>query len=151
VADTLLVVAADADVAERVGDYFTRSGYEVRRAVSGDQGVKAFERDRPDLVVVDLDLPDTSGLTVVERVRALGGAVILLGGTGHSETAVRALIGSNGTAESRHTPQALAEVEREHIERTLRAHRGNRTRAAHELGISRATLINKIKAYRLDL
>lgn len=150
-ADTVLLVAADAAVAQRVGDYFARSGYEVRRAASGDQGVKAFERDRPDVVVVDLDLPDTSGVTVLERVRALGGTVILLAGSGDNETAVRALIGSNGSSERRHVPIALAEVEREHIERTLRAHGGNRTRASQELGISRATLINKIKAYRLDL
>jgi DNA-binding NtrC family response regulator len=54
-------------------------------------------------------------------------------------------------ADRRHVPQALAEVERHHIERTLRAHGGNRTRAAQELGISRATLINKIKTYALDL
>jgi transcriptional regulator with PAS, ATPase and Fis domain len=43
----------------------------------------------------------------------------------------------------------LDEVQRAHIERTLRAHNGNRTRAAKELGISRATLINKIKQYNL--
>jgi DNA-binding NtrC family response regulator len=48
-------------------------------------------------------------------------------------------------------PVALSEVEREYIERALRYHRGNRTRAAHDLGISRATLINKIKVYALDL
>jgi transcriptional regulator with PAS, ATPase and Fis domain len=48
-------------------------------------------------------------------------------------------------------PHTLAEVDRHHIERTLRAHGGNRTRAAQELGISRATLINKIKVYALDI
>jgi len=42
-------------------------------------------------------------------------------------------------------------VERQHIERTLRHHNGNRTPAALELGISRATLINKIKVYSLNL
>jgi len=42
-------------------------------------------------------------------------------------------------------------VERVQIEKTLRFHGGNRTRAAKELGISRATLINKIKAYGLDI
>jgi len=56
-----------------------------------------------------------------------------------------------GATDRRHVPQALAEVERHHIERTLRAHGGNRTRASQELGISRATLINKIKVYGLDL
>ncbi len=45
----------------------------------------------------------------------------------------------------------LAEIEKRHIERTLRRHGGNRTRAAEELGISRATLINKIKVFALEL
>ena len=50
-----------------------------------------------------------------------------------------------------HQPQSLAEIERVQIERALRYHAGNRTRAALELGISRATLINKIKVYALNL
>jgi DNA-binding NtrC family response regulator len=48
-------------------------------------------------------------------------------------------------------PRTLNDVERDQIERTLRHHGGNRTRAARDLGISRATLINKIRAYALDL
>ena len=59
--------------------------------------------------------------------------------------------GGGGGGDRRHQPQALAEVERSHIEKTVRLHGGNRTRAAHELGISRATLINKIKVYGLDV
>jgi DNA-binding NtrC family response regulator len=51
----------------------------------------------------------------------------------------------------RYQALSLSDVERQHIERTLRHHGGNRTRAALELGISRATLINKIKAYSLDI
>jgi DNA-binding NtrC family response regulator len=53
--------------------------------------------------------------------------------------------------ERRHHAQSLADVERTFIERALRYHGGNRTRAAKELGISRATLINKIKVFGLDL
>src|SRR5437773_10157824 len=56
-----------------------------------------------------------------------------------------------GGGDRRHTALTLAEVERQQIERALKFHGGNRTRAAQELGISRATLINKIKAYALDL
>jgi transcriptional regulator with PAS, ATPase and Fis domain len=48
-----------------------------------------------------------------------------------------------------HVSRTLAEVERAHIDRTLRAHAANRTRAARELGISRATLIKKIREYEL--
>src|SRR5690349_17973954 len=49
-----------------------------------------------------------------------------------------------------HVSRTLSEVERAHIDRTLRAHGANRTRAARELGISRATLIKKIKEYGLE-
>ena len=48
-----------------------------------------------------------------------------------------------------HVSRTLAEVERAHIDRTLRAHGANRTRTALELGISRATLIKKIREYEL--
>ena len=58
---------------------------------------------------------------------------------------------SAGAAPAAHQAVSLDEVERRHIEQTLRRHGGNRTRAAGELGISRATLINKIKAYALDV
>jgi DNA-binding NtrC family response regulator len=54
-----------------------------------------------------------------------------------------------GIGDRRHTPLSLDDLERQHIERTLKHHGGNRTRAAHELGISRATLINKIKRYSI--
>ena len=48
-----------------------------------------------------------------------------------------------------YTPRTLMDVERAHIHRTLHAHKLNRTHAARELGISRATLIKKIKEYGL--
>ncbi len=54
-----------------------------------------------------------------------------------------------GPFDRRHTPLTMEEVERMHIERTLKHHRGNRTRASKELGISRATLIAKIKRYAI--
>jgi len=54
-----------------------------------------------------------------------------------------------GPGDRRHNPLSLDDLERQHIERTLRHHSGNRTRAAVELGISRATLINKIKRYSI--
>ena len=54
-----------------------------------------------------------------------------------------------GMGDRRHTPLSLEDLERQHIERTLKHHTGNRTRAAIELGISRATLINKIKRYNI--
>jgi DNA-binding NtrC family response regulator len=65
----------------------------------------------------------------------------------HLPTEVRE---ASGAGVEHHVPRTLAEVERIHIDRTLRAHNANRTRAARELGISRATLIKKIKEYGLE-
>ena len=58
---------------------------------------------------------------------------------------------SQGESDSAYRPESLETVERRHIEAMLRHHGGNRTRSARDLGIARATLINKIKAYELDL
>jgi len=198
VADSILLIDNDADVLRAVGDYFERIGYEVGRADVAEAGFEAFDRMRPDVVILDLHLPDLGGLDVLERLRSQGGSIILLTGQGDMETAVRAMqlgaehfvtkpvdlshlaaatarvcdkvglarqnallrealdrllrgAGGAGGGDGRHKPLALAEVERVHIEKTLRFHAGNRTRAAQELGISRATLINKIKVYGLDI
>jgi two-component system response regulator AtoC len=56
-----------------------------------------------------------------------------------------------GQLDRRHLPLTMEELERMHIERTLKHHGGNRTRSAQELAISRATLIAKIKRYDIDL
>jgi transcriptional regulator with PAS, ATPase and Fis domain len=92
---------------------------------------------------------------VLERAMLLGrGAPRVL--PAHLPAEVRAAVGGpsasggGGAGGERHVPRTLEEVEREHIERTLRAHNANRTHAAKELGISRATLIKKIKQYALD-
>ena len=47
--------------------------------------------------------------------------------------------------------RSMSEVEREHIERVLRHTDGNRTAAAKILGVSRVTLISKIKEYKLEI
>lgn len=57
--------------------------------------------------------------------------------------------GSGENSVHPHISRSLEEVERGHIDRTLRAHAANRTRAARELGISRATLIKKIREFGL--
>ena len=84
---------------------------------------------------------------VLERALILGRGQVAVG-VEHLPGEFRA---RPGPGDRRHTPLALEELERQHIERTLRHHSGNRTRSAQELGISRATLINKIKRWNLDI
>ncbi len=82
---------------------------------------------------------------VLERALILGRGTVMLS-VEHLPGEFRA---RPGPGDRRHTPLSLEDLERQHIDRTLKHHGGNRTRAAVELGISRATLINKIKRYSI--
>ncbi|OYV73270.1 MAG: hypothetical protein B7Z72_02870, partial [Gemmatimonadetes bacterium 21-71-4] len=84
---------------------------------------------------------------VLERAMIIGRGAPAIAAT-HLAAEVR---DASGLGVEHHIPRTLAEVERQHIDRTLRAHDGNRTRAAKELGISRATLIKKIKEYGMEM
>jgi two-component system, cell cycle response regulator DivK len=46
------------------------SGYEVRQAGSGGQALGVAEASRPDLILMDLGLPDMSGLDVTRRLKS---------------------------------------------------------------------------------
>ena len=111
------------------------------RESGSDAAVATFRERHPDVVLLDLPA-DARGVGLLAQLRQENAAVILLA---RVHEAPRAPI------DRRYQAHTLSEVERQHIERTLRHHGGNRTRAALELGISRATLINKIKAYSLNL
>ena len=89
--DTLLLVDDDESVLRALGAYFERLGSEVYRALTGAEGVETFDRTRPDVVILDLNLPDRPGLEVLEQLKGRGAAVILLTGHGDIETAVRAM------------------------------------------------------------
>src|SRR5437899_10948177 len=91
VAETLLLVDDDSDVLRAVGDYFERLGYEVAREGTGEEGVATFLRLRPEVVLLDLHLPDVGGLEVRERLRPQGASVTLLSGQGETNTAERAM------------------------------------------------------------
>ncbi len=86
-----------------------------------------------------------------ELRNALERAMLVARGSGlvgveHLPTEIRDAWGNAGNG---YTPRTLLEIERAHIHRALHAHHLNRTHAARELGISRATLIKKIKQFGL--
>jgi DNA-binding NtrC family response regulator len=89
--DSLLLIDDDADVLRAIGDYFEKLGYEVSRAPAGIEGIETYSRERPDVVLLDLFLPDGDGLTFLESLRRQDAAVIVLTGHGDVATAVRAM------------------------------------------------------------
>lgn len=77
-AGRILVVDDDATVAEVVGRYLEREGFEVQSVEEGRAALtKAAEWD-PDLVVLDLMLPGLDGLEVCRRLRAMGPVPVIM-------------------------------------------------------------------------
>ena len=70
----LLMIEDDARLAQMVSEYLTQSGFEVVHAGDGAKGLEQLQARTPDLVILDLMLPDTDGLDVCRRIRALPGA-----------------------------------------------------------------------------
>ncbi|MEW6358477.1 MAG: response regulator transcription factor [Planctomycetota bacterium] len=66
----ILVVEDEEDILELVTYNLSKEGYQVRGAVSGEEGLKAVRSNPPDLVVLDLMLPGMDGLQVCKRLKA---------------------------------------------------------------------------------
>ncbi|MEP6572268.1 MAG: sigma-54 dependent transcriptional regulator [Gemmatimonadota bacterium] len=90
-ADSVLLIDDDVDVLRAVGNYFEHLGYEVSRELTGEAGVSTFDRLRPEVVILDLNLPGMDGLEVLERLRERNATVILLTAQADVSTAVRAM------------------------------------------------------------
>lgn len=67
---TLLFIEDDDAIRLALSLALEDEGYEVRQAADGRSGLDAFRRDAPDLVLLDLRLPDLSGFDVCRELRA---------------------------------------------------------------------------------
>jgi len=65
----ILVIDDDSSIAESLDLYLTEEGYTVYTAATGTDGLNAFVKHAPDLVVLDIRLPDIDGFTVLEDLR----------------------------------------------------------------------------------
>lgn len=66
---TALVIEDNPDNMVLINDLLEASGYRVRQAVSGWAGLDALRAQRPDFVLLDVQLPDIDGYEVLERLR----------------------------------------------------------------------------------
>jgi two-component system phosphate regulon response regulator PhoB len=65
----VLVVEDERDIAALVAYHLTREGYRVRTVGTGDGALEAIRSEHPDLVVLDLMLPELSGYEILEEMR----------------------------------------------------------------------------------
>lgn len=65
----LLIIEDDLDVADMLMAYFQVQGYEVQTANWGEDGIRLCQMTHPDLVILDIRLPDIDGFEVARRLR----------------------------------------------------------------------------------
>ena len=88
----VLIVEDDVDLLDLTTYALRREGYEVVAAVDGLQGLARWEAERPDLVLLDGNLPGLNGFEVCRRIRQAGATpIIMLTARDQEEDIVRGL------------------------------------------------------------
>jgi len=110
VGERVLVVDDDSTVSDVVRRYLEHAGLTVTLAADGPQALAAFERERPDLVVLDLMLPGLDGLEVCRRLRERGDVpIVMLTALGDEEDRVLGLrLGADDYVTKPFSPRELA-------------------------------------------
>lgn len=74
----ILLVDDELAIRDALGRKLRREGYQVILAANGIEGLRAFHAERPDLVILDIVMPEMSGLTVCQRIREIAETPVIL-------------------------------------------------------------------------
>ncbi|MCB9435554.1 MAG: response regulator transcription factor [Anaerolineales bacterium] len=74
----VLIVDDEEAIRDSLSQKLTREGFQVVLASNGLEGLRAFHTERPDLVIVDIVIPEMDGLTVCQRIREIAETPIMM-------------------------------------------------------------------------
>ncbi len=75
---SLLIVEDDPEISRLVSEFMRREGFDIEIALDGKAMDAALQRFRPDLIILDLMLPEEDGLSICRRLRATDDIPILM-------------------------------------------------------------------------
>ncbi len=88
---SILIVDDEAAVTLALESFFQNKGFQVSRAFYGDQAIEMMDKDRPAVVILDLQMPGIDGIAVLEKIRQSYSGVKTLVITGYGELYQRQL------------------------------------------------------------
>ena len=169
---TILIVEDDATFRNVLVRAFEDRGFEAVGAGDGQSALTIARTDSPEMAVVDLRLPDASGLDVVRELKKIDPSTVIVVLTGYGSIAtalesirlgalhyltkptdadrILAAFSLGLSSRPRDLPldtPSLARVEWEHIQRVLADCDGNVSEAARQLGMHRRSLQRKLSKY----
>ncbi|MEY2656030.1 MAG: hypothetical protein RLZZ524_3058 [Pseudomonadota bacterium] len=109
-ARAILIIEDETTLARNLATYLERMGDEVRIAGRAEDGLTLLETWRPDIVILDHNLPGMTGLEALSRIRAIDtdARIIMVTGYGSTELAVEAM--KAGAADFMTKPLVLSEL-----------------------------------------
>jgi two-component system response regulator AtoC len=107
----ILVIDDDSSISETLDLYLTEEGYTVFTALTGTEGLNSYVKNNPDLVILDIRLPDIDGFTVLEDLREEDENVKVIMITAHHdmESTIKAMKG--GAFDYIHKPVNIEELD----------------------------------------
>ncbi|CAB1078286.1 hypothetical protein D1AOALGA4SA_6040 [Olavius algarvensis Delta 1 endosymbiont] len=89
----ILLIDDEPDILRVLGISLKADGYEVIPALNGAEGLEAFTREKPPIVITDIKMPGMDGIEVLEKIKALDAdtEVIIITGHGDIDNAIESL------------------------------------------------------------
>lgn len=142
----VLIVEDEAEWAELVSTWLGQRGYRPIVVATGRDGLRAVHQHRPDIVILDVSLPDLDGWDVIERIRDLSQVpVIMLTARSADEEKVRGLrLGADDYVTK---PASLLELEAR-VESALR--RSSPASAGRSTVFRVRDLVVNVSAHRVE-
>jgi two-component system alkaline phosphatase synthesis response regulator PhoP len=108
----ILIVEDEPDILQLVRLYLEKEGFRTATAVNGAQALKKVKEDKPDLIVLDLMLPELDGLEVCKRLRstpdtAMLPIIMLTAKAEESDTVIGLELGADDYVAKPFSPKAL--------------------------------------------
>jgi len=106
----ILVIEDEITLAKNIKTYLGRDGFAVQLANKGADGLAEFERFKPDIVLLDCNLPDMNGLEVLAELRKLDARIKVIMMTGESDVQVAVSAMKAGVYDYLSKPLVLKEL-----------------------------------------
>ena len=75
---TILIIDDDPLIRKTLSTHFRRQGYEVKQAADGREGINFFKELNPELVILDIRLPDADGLDVLRQIKEIDPEAVII-------------------------------------------------------------------------
>lgn len=109
-ASTILIVDDERDLVDSYTRMLARSGYCCLPAFDGEQAMALFDREHPDLILTDLNLPTASGIEVIRHAHETSPRTPIIAITGHRTEGVTDAAQRAGACVCVQKPVGLAEL-----------------------------------------